>query len=696
MKFARCAALLFGCATSLLAQAPVKGAAADALPPLTHFDAKLVDSAADPCVDFHQYACGKIIANTPIATDEAAAGNAIKLIHWNQAVLHQILMGAAAKKSGRTPNEQKIGDYWTACMDEAGTKANGLKMLKPELDAIKGLKSKAEIADIVAKLHTTIPGAWIVGDAKTASVLFGFGPTPDYNDVSNIIGGFDQAGISLPNRDFYLNDDEKSRAIRAKFLVYAARVLQLAGEPTVQAQKDANTVFAMQTALARAQMAIVARRDPANVNHRLSYSEVKALAPSFNFDSYLRDINAPTSPVYLVTTPDFFKEIENLIQSESLDHWQAYLRYYLLDESAAVLGPDFEKETFNFYAKTLFGVEQQPPLWRRCVVRTDRDLGEALGEVYVERAFPPQSKQRMLALVNDILSALGRDIDAVDWMQPATKAEAHKKLAAQIEKIGYPDHFRDYTALEITPDSLLVNVQRATEFESRRQMQKIGKPLDRQEWQMTPPAVDAYEDPQTNTINFPAGILQPPFFDATADDAANYGAIGAVIGHETIHGYDDQGRKFDDKGNLRDWWSAADAKNYSERGDCIANEYTQFVPEAGVKQDGRLTQGEDTADNGGLNLALSALQQSLKRESMTVNDKAPDGLTYSQRFYLSFANDWCAAFRPQAMRTLVLSDPHSLPKYRVNNVVSNMPEFAKAFGCKAGQPMVYAKACRVW
>ena len=302
----------------------------------------------------------------------------------------------------------------------------------------------------------------------------------------------------------------------------------------------------------------------------------------------------------------------------------------------------------------------------------------------------------MLALVKDILNALGRDIDAVDWMQPATKAEGAQEAAAQIEKIGYPDHFRDYSALEITPDSLLMNVQRATEFESHRQMEKIGKPLNRQEWQMTPPTVDAYEDPQTNTINFPAGILQPPFFDATADDAANYGAIGAVIGHETIHGYDDQGRKFDDKGNLRDWWSAADAKNYSERGDCIANEYTEFIPEAGVKQDGRLTQGEDTADNGGLNLALSALQAALQRQGKTLDDKAPDGLTYLQRFFLSFGNDWCDVIRPEAMRTQVLSNPHSLPKYRVNNVVSNMPEFAKAFGCKAGQPMVHAKACRVW
>jgi putative endopeptidase len=368
----------------------------------------------------------------------------------------------------------------------------------------------------------------------------------------------------------------------------------------------------------------------------------------------------------------------------------------LLAGEAPAMSDDFMNEDFAFAGHVLFGAKEIEPLWRRCVESEDRDIGEALGQTYAARAFPPESKVRMKEMVANLKVALGEDIDSMDWMDAQTKKQAHIKLAAQIDKIGYPDHWRDYSSLEIRSDNHLANVERASEFEFQRQLQKIGKPVDRTEWGMTPPTVNAYEDPQTNTINFPAGILQPPFFDPAMDDVVNYGAVGAVIGHETIHGYDDQGRKFDENGNLRDWWTTDDAKAYDKRGDCIADEYTEFVPEAGAKQDGRLTQGENTADNGGIHIALSALQSDLKSKGESLDAKGPDGLTGWQRFFLAYANVWCSNLSPEMMRTLILTNPHPLDKYRVNNVLGNMPEFAKAYGCHKGQAMVHENACRVW
>jgi endothelin-converting enzyme/putative endopeptidase len=396
-----------------------------------------------------------------------------------------------------------------------------------------------------------------------------------------------------------------------------------------------------------------------------------------------------------VTSPDFFRGLGQLIDQQSLDHWKAYLRWQLVHGAALYLNKAFVEENFNF-ARNLTGAKELPPRWRRCVNSTDRALGEALGQAYVARAFPPESKERVLKMVHALEAALEQDVNELTWMTADTKRQAKAKLHQILDKIGYPDHFRDYSALKITPDSYFQNVQRATAFEFNRQLQKIGKPLDRQEWQMTPATIDAYYDAQTNTINFPAGILQPPLFDKNQDDASNYGSEGAVIGHEITHGFDDQGRKFDGNGNLRDWWTTADAKNYEERGKCISTEYTQQIPEAGVKQDGLLTQGEDTADNGGIHLALIALTNTLKEQGKGLDDKAADGLSELQHFFLAYAYTWCTEYQPELMRSQVIGNPHSLPKYRVNNVVANMPEFAKAFGCKKGQPLVHENACRVW
>ena len=676
--------------------APVKNSGVS-VPQLDHFDPKKVDTSVDPCTDFYQYACNRWVADNPIPPDEVFWGAFGKLQLWNEAFVHQTVIEVAAKPAAqRTPVEQKVADYWNACTNEQQRNASALAELKPALDRIDAMRSKNELADVVASLHTSIFGAFNPQSPSTYAALFGFGAQPDFHDTTHMIAQFDQGGMVLPGREFYLNDDAKSVEIRNKYVAHVARTFQLAGMPAASAKAEAATILQMETSLAKVAMEIVARRDPKNLDHEMSLDEVKKLAPSFAFDRYLQLVRAPASKLYIVTSPDFFRGEEKLIQSEPLDHWKTYLKWQLLNGQAGALSEDFMQEDFSFFAQTLFGAKEIQPLWRRCIRSEDRDIGEALGQAYVARAFSPESKQRVQQMVSDLKVALGQEVDSMEWMSAETKKQAHIKLAAQIDKIGYPDHWRDYSALEITPDNHLGNVQRAAAFEFARQLGKIGKTIDRTEWGMTPPTVNAYEDPQTNTINFPAGILQPPFFDPTQDDAVNYGAAGGVIGHETIHGYDDQGRKFDANGNLRDWWTDADAKAYDKRGDCIAEEYTQFIPEAGVQQNGRLAQGENTADNGGIHLALSALQFRLKEKNQDLNTKGDDGLTALQRFFTAYANIWCSNLTPETMRTVLMSDPHPLDKYRVNNVVSNMPEFAKAFGCHQGQKMVRANACRVW
>jgi len=666
-------------------------------PKLDHFDASNADAKVDPCTDFYQYACNRWIANNPVPPDEIFWGAFGKLQLWNIAFVHQTVLEVAARpESERTPVEQKVADYWTACTNQKQRNATSLETLRPLLLQIDAMKSKSQIAEILAVLHQALPGAWNPSESETYATLFGFGSSPDFHNTHMVIAQFDQGGMGMPGRQFYLDTDQKSVEIRNKYLAYVAHLYELSGVPDGKAQSDAAAVLAMETALAKAAMDIVKRRDPRNLDHEMPLDDVKKLAPSFDWARYLELVHAPASEKIIVTSPDFFRGVEQLIQSEPLEHWQAYLKYHLLAGNADAMGDDFVNTDFEFYYKTLFGAKALEPLWRRCVESEDREIGQALGQAYAARAFPPESKQRMQKMVSDLKEALGRDIDAADWMSPQTKQQAHIKLAAQLDKIGYPDHWRDYSALEIRPDNHLANVERASAFELHRQLLKIGKPLDRTEWGMTPPTVNAYEDPQTNTINFPAGILQPPFFDPSKDDVVNYAAIGAVMGHETIHGYDDQGRKFDAQGNLSDWWTAADAKAYDQRGDCIAEEYTEFVPEAGVKQDGRLTQGENTADNGGIHIALSALQADLEQKGRSLDDKGPDGLTGWQRFFLAYANVWCSNVRPEMMRTLLLVDPHPLDKYRVNNVLGNMPEFDQAYGCHKGQTMVHQTQCRVW
>ncbi len=688
--------------TSLLALSSARSLQAqtrpEGLPALEHFGAGIVDPNVNPCDDFFAYADRKWLAAHPIPADQAGWGVEYPLQLWNETLLRSTLEKSSVAEGSRTPNEQKVGDFYYACMDEKDIDARTPEWLKPELDRIDAIRTKRDIALEVAHLHQTIPGAWQQGDDQTDAPLLGFSGLPDYDDASRDVAQFDQGGMGLPGRSFYLEQTDKAKEIRRKYLEHIANILVLAGEKREAAKADAAVVLEMETALAKAAMDPVARRDPKNLNNKMTFAQVKALAPSFDWDRYLEAVHAPSTPHYIVTTPDFFKGLETLLQQQPVEHWKTYLRWQFLHGSAPALSTAFVDENFAFFGRTLFGIEELQPRWRRCVRSVDQNLGEALGQVYVARAFPPESKQRALRLVEDIEAALAKDITAQDWMAQTTQKQALGKLHATMNKIGYPDKWRDYSRVAIGRASHLENRQNATRFEFERWVNKIGKPADRTEWGMTPPTINAYEDPQTNTINFPAGILQPPYFDSSQDDASNYGSIGAVIGHETIHGFDDQGRKYDAAGNLRDWWTAQDGKDYEARGKCIADEYTQMVPEAGpgVKQDGRMTQGEDTADNGGIHLAFLALQTALARQGKELDTKGRDGLTARQRFFLSYAFSWCEQYRPETIRTWVLSDPHSYPKYRVNNVVSNMPEFWQAFGCKAGQKMVREKACHVW
>jgi endothelin-converting enzyme/putative endopeptidase len=667
-------------------------------PKLEHFDPALADKTLDPCHDFYQYACNKWLTANPIPPDQVFWGTGSGLELWNENLLRETLESASKNDPNRSAVQQKIGDYWAACMDESGIEAAGLKPLQPELDRIAALKSKKEITLEIVHLHHIFPGAWAADDNQTNAPLFGFSGGQDYDDASKVVAQIDQGGLSLPNRDYYLKTDDKSIEVLKKYRAHLQKMFALAGESEAQAATDAGTVIELETALATAQMDNIKRRDPKNVNNKMSLAQVRELTPSIDWDAYLKAVKAPASEHYIVSSPDFFRAEEKLLQKHPLDYWKTYMRWQVILRAARYLTTAMVDENFDFFARTLAGSEQRQPRWRRCVRAADRDLGEALGQAYVDRAFPPDSKARTIQMVRSVETALGADIQSLTWMSPATKEQAMIKLQGIEDKIGYPSHWRDYSSVKIGRDSYLNNVGQASSFEFERWVTKVGKPVDRSEWTMTPPTINAYYDAQLNTINFPAGILQPPFFDPTKDDSVNYGAIGMVIGHEIIHGFDDEGRKFDAHGNLRDWWTAEDAKQYDERGKCISDEYTQEVPEAGegVKQNGLLTQGEDTADNGGIHLALNALEAALKRQGKSLDDKGDDGWTYRQRFFLSFANSWCTSVRPQVARMEVLSNPHSLPVFRVDNVVSNMSEFQQAFGCKAGQKMVRTNACRVW
>ena len=669
------AALPFLCVSALFAQTtPTKES------PL-RFDTNAIDRTADPCTDFYQYACGNWIKQNPIPADQSRWGRFSELEERNREVLRQILEEDAKPSPSRDAISKQIGDYYFACMDEKGIEAKGLKPIQPQLDRIAALTDKKELAAEIARLH-----------ARGATAMFEFGSGQDFKDSNQVIAQFDQGGLGLPDRDYYLKTDAKSQEIRDKYLAHVQRMFELAGEPADRAKKDADTVMAMETALAKGSLDRVSRRDPEKVYHKMTVQELEKLGPAFQWNQYFRDSGAPAFQDINVASPEFVKALNAEIQNRSLDDWKTYLRWHLLHSSATLLPAAFLNENFNFYSKTLTGAAEMRPRWKRCVDFTDHQLGEALGRKYVEKTFGTAGKERTLKMVHELEQALGENIEGLTWMTPATKQQALIKLKAITNKIGYPDKWRDYSSVTIRRDDAIGNSDRASDFESHRELNKIGKPVDRNEWDMTPPTVNAYYDPLMNNINFPAGILQPPFFDNGMDDAVNYGGIGAVIGHELTHGFDDEGRQFDAHGNLHDWWTEADSKAFDERAACIADQYSSFEPLPGVHINGKLTLGENTADNGGARIALMALMHVL---AGNMPGKV-DGFTPEQRYFLSFGQIWCANERPEAVRLQVQTDPHSPPRYRVIGTVQNMPEFQKAFSCKAGQPMAKPNACRVW
>jgi len=696
MRFIGLFVLTLGMMLPTFAQNSVSSSKAEDLPTLNHFDPSIVDRTQDPCNNFYKFVCSKWQAANPIPADQANWGTGSNLRLWNESVLRNIMARAASPSPNRSSVDQKIGDYWYSCMDEAGIEKAGIGAVKPQLDLIRALRNKSQLAGVLAQIHLNQPHSWDGGDNETVAPIFGFSSTVDLNDATLVVAAVDQGGFALGGRDYYLSDNAKLVEVRSKYKEHLEKLFALTGESEGKAKQDADTVMRIETAMAKSAMDSVSRRDPKNINNVMNLQQVEALTPSFRWNEYLAVVQHTTPKHYIVTAPQFFRELETLIQTEDLDSWKTYLTFWILDRNARYLNQGFQEADFDFWSRTILGSQEQLPRWRRCVRWADRDLGEALGQAYVAQAFPPESKVRTEQLVKSIEAAMAQDIQEVDWMSPETKKSAQLKLNAALDKIGYPDKWRDYSSMSIGRASFVENVQSAARFEYQRQIDKINKPVDRMEWGMTPPTIDAYEDTQTNTINFPAGILQPPFFESGLDDAANYGAIGMVIGHETTHGFDDQGRKFDAQGNLRDWWTEQDAKAYEERGKCISKEYTQEIPELGVKTNGLLTQGEDTADNGGARLAFMALEELYRQQGKSLDEKGPDGWTPRQRFFLSHAFSWCGSWRPELARTVITTNPHSMPEFRVNNVESNMPEFQQAFGCKAGQPMVRVEACRVW
>jgi endothelin-converting enzyme/putative endopeptidase len=646
------------------------------------FDAAAMDKSADPCVDFYQFSCGGWLKSNPIPPDQASWGRFNELAERNRAELRGILENAA-KATNRDANEQKIGDYYASCMDEDAINHKGIAALKPEFDRIDAIKDKSELPALLAELHR-----------QGIDVLFSFGSGADFKNAKQVIAQADQGGLSLPERDYYLRDDQKSVELRKQFVEHVTNMFKLMGDSPEKSAAEAQAVMNIETALAKASMPVTDRRDPEKIYHKISEQQWQALTPSLQWNKYLTGIGAPSFTSLNVVVPDFFKALNDELKTVSLDDLKTYMRWHLVHSQAEFLPTAFVDENFNFFGRTLTGAKQLRPRWKRCVSSVDGDLGEALGKEFVDKYFPPEAKARTLAMVKQVEDALRRDIQGLDWMTETTKKQALIKLDAIQNKIGYPNKWRDYSTLKIVRGDALGNSLRANAFEVHRQLNKIGKPLDKQEWGMTPPTVNAYYNPLQNNINFPAGILQPPFYDFKADDALNFGGIGAVIGHELTHGFDDEGRQFDAQGNLHDWWTPQDGKAFDQRAQCIVDEYNSFVAVDDVHLNGKLTLGENTADNGGLRIALMALLAGMNQDARV--PAKLDGYTPEQRLFLGWGQIWCQNQTPQIERLLALTNEHSPGKYRVNGVVGNMPEFQKAWGCKAGQPMVRQNACRVW
>ncbi len=657
--------------------------AADDATDASGFDVSHMDKTCKPCDDFFQYVNGTWLKNNPIPPEYPLWGSSIIVVDNNRKQLRQILENAAANEAA-TPgsNERKIGDFYASCMDTASIDAGGAKALDAEFARISELGDKSGLAPLVAHLHSQNVGA-----------LFAFASTQDLKDSTKVTGEADQGGLGLPDRDYYTRTDDDSKKLRDQYVAHVTKMFTLLGDSPEKSAAEANVVLAIETSLATASMTNVQLRDPAIQYHITTVAQLHAQNPHFAWEKYFDAAGHPELKEINVGQPDFFKEMDKQIAARSLDDWKTYLRWHLIHRSAAALSEPFVEENFNFNSRTLAGSKEQLPRWKRCSAATDIYLGEALGQVYVAKYFPPEAKAQVLDMVHNLIAALNDDIPTLAWMSPETKKAALAKLEAFHVKIGYPDKWRDYSVLKIDRGAYVLNVLRASQFETARDLNKIGKPVDRSEWGMTPPTVDAYNNSQLNEIVFPAGILQPPFFDPKRDPAFNYGAMGAIIGHEITHGFDDQGAKFDLQGNMKDWWTENDLKEFESRGDCVAKQFDGYVVEGDLHMNGKLVEGESIADLGGLTIAYAAYEKSLQSKPA---EKDANGFTPEQRFFLGFADAWKSNIRPELAKLQANTNPHPLPKFRANGSVSNMAEFAKAFGCKKGDPMVRADACKIW
>jgi putative endopeptidase len=653
-----------------------------ALPYTPSLDPKAMDRTVDPCVDFYQYSCGGWKKMNPIPSDQTSWNVYGKLYEDNLNYLRGILEEASTS-ANRDPVTQKIGDYYASCMNEAEIEKLGAKPLQPNLSAIQNLKSTDTLAYLIATLHL-----------EGTSAVFESGPIQDFDNSDEVILNVSQGGLGLPDRDYYIKDDVNSKETRERYLQHIEKIFELLGDPSDTAKNNAAITMRMETSLAKASLTRVERRDPYKQKHKMGVPDLYKIAPDFDWNAYFAESDVRKFQILNVGWPDFFKDVDAQLKSDSLEDWKTYLRFHVANSRAPYLSSPFAREDFEFYSKYLRGAKEQQPRWKRCVKYIDADLGEALGQAYVRKTFSPELKATTMEMTQRIEDAMAVRIQQLDWMGPETKQQALTKLHAIRNKIGYPDKWRDYTSVNIVPKDFYGNHIRATEFESHRELNKVGKPVDRNEWYITPPTVDAYFNPQMNDINFPAGVLQPPLYDGKLDDAPNYGNTGSTIGHELTHGFDDEGRQFDAKGNLKDWWTKEDADQFVKHSNCVVEQYAQYVIVDDIHINSRLSEGEDIADLGGTILAYIAWKDATK--DMTLHER--DGLTPDQRFFVGFAQWDCENNRPENERVNAITNPHSPGKYRINGVVVNVPEFRTAFSCKADQPMAKPpeKVCHVW
>ncbi len=682
MKFARS---ILGIVAVVSAGALPASPAAETLPPpaksLSPAD---MDPKAGACVDFYQYAVGGWLGRNPIPPDRPRWGSFDELRQHNLDDLRKILDGLAADASSSPAGseERKLGDFYGACMDEAAIEASGMKPIEPELARIDSIKSLAALREEIAVLQT-----------MGVNVLFQFGSEEDRKDSSRVIAAALQGGLGMPDRDYYTKTDAKSVELRAKYVAHVQNMLTLGGALPETAAAEAKAIMDLETRLAEVSQSKVDSRNPDKTYHPMTVAEFAKEAPSYAWTAYFAEQKVPAGAPVNVWQPSYFQATDKLLTSVPLSTWKAYLRWRLLAAAAPTLTKAFVEEDFAFNGRTLAGTPEIQPRWKRCVAATDRAMGMALGHAYVKEYFPPEAKKRADELVKNLLLALSDDLRTLTWMGESTKKAAAAKVAAFRLRIGYPDQWRDYSGLSIARASYSANFVAATQFEWKRDIAKIGKPTDVNDWGMTPATVNASYSPAKNALTFPAGILQPPFFYPEGDDAINYGSMGGAIGHEITHGFDNSGRKFDAKGNQVDWWTAEDAKAFDERAKCIIQQFDGYFVAPDLHENGELVQGESIADLGGLTIAYRAFRMSLEGKPAP----APiDGFSADQRFFLAWARVWASNNRPEFARLLAQTNEHPLGKYRAVGTVVNMPEFARAFACTGGTPMVKEVRCQIW